>query len=159
MSFNKFMVGTAFLGMMIAGAASAADYHEGLPGVTKNYVGVTVGSDINSGGTTSVGVVVGRDLNSYVTVEGQYEYRKNDSHLATTNVLVGPQMGAIKPYVMAGAGYKWTDNNGDYPVGVLGAGAKFSMSEQVDLDARLRHIISEDNGSEERVTLGVNFRF
>lgn len=170
---KKTIIAAAFAVLSFAGVSHAADA-VGLPGVVvedyspKNYVGAAVGQRVGSDRHTSVGVVVGRQLNENVAVEGQYErafVRHGDDRARdrlSGNVLLGKRYGAVSPYVLGGVGYEWRKGASDRAVYAVGGGAKFHVTEKVDVDARYRYINAFDSAKrsdDHVVTLGVNVKF
>lgn len=155
----KTIITTVGLIALTTVGASAADYFQGLPGVEKpkNYIGITGGFSAQDKGKGAVGAVIGRDVTENITIEGQYDYREGDSHLATGNVLLGVPVGNIKPYGLVGVGYKWTPNR-DGVAYVAGAGIKFTVTDKIELDGRYRYV-NGSGSADNRITAGINFKF
>jgi opacity protein-like surface antigen len=170
---KKTILAATFAILAFAGVSHAADA-VGLPGVVvedyspKTYVGISASQRVGSNRHNSVGVVVGRQVNPNLTVEGQYEHSFNRKGADVSrdrlsgNVLLGQRFGVVSPYVLGGVGYEWNRNDMNRAVYALGGGAKFHVTEQVDLDARYRYINAFDSskrGEENVFTLGVNVKF
>lgn len=167
----KTLIVAAALAFAGASAASAADAiqpgfviveeaNATLPGVTNSYVGVTGGVSNRQVDRGTVGVVLGHNLNDNVAVEGQYEYRADKDHLLTGNVLLGQKIGPVKPYVLGGVGYRWSDDRGDSTVYAVGGGLKADVTDTIEADARYRYVNSFDGEKRDnRFTVGLNYKF
>jgi len=122
---------------------------------------VTDGININAPWT--VGLVGGYNVAKIgpvaVSVEGTYDYSKNKNNDIAGNIVGGYSFGSITPYALAGVGYRFADikNEALWNVGV---GVKVSVTSSVDVDARYRRVDNYDRAiGEDRVTLGVNYKF
>ncbi|QIG65986.1 outer membrane protein [Ochrobactrum phage vB_OspM_OC] len=131
------------------------------------YTGVYTGvfSGVTNYGDTNanVGALVGYNFDERFAGELAYEYTVNNSHLLSTNFIAGYPLNGIKPYVLAGVGYKWNDNHSDYAVWNVGGGIKFNVTERLELDTRYRFVKPFDGGNDSekdhRITVGVNYRW
>lgn len=137
----------------------------------RGWVGVNGGFSVHDGfnreSPWTFGIVGGYNVTRLAVVnlgvEATYDYKKGNTHTAIGNVITSIPVGSFTPYVLAGVGYRW-DNSGmraiNEGVWSVGAGVKYAITRNVELDARYRHI--EDFNlarPDDRVTLGVNFKF
>lgn len=128
---------------------------------------------LNAGGTTktengTVGAVAGYEFNQYFRAEGTYDHYFGKSvpfgpniveDAVALNGVVSYPFGAFSPYALAGVGYRWSDvaNEGIYNVGL---GARYALTERVELDGRYRFISNFDNNRTDNVfTVGMNVKF
>ena len=134
------------------------------------YVGFNAGALVTDGfnknAPYSVGVVGGYKVFGFgpagLAVEGAYDYDKNKNNTVTGNVIGSYKIGALTPYALAGAGYRYYDARGakDEAVWNVGGGVKYAITSSFDVDARYRRFEGFDSKkTEDRVTLGVNFKF
>lgn len=143
------------------------------------YVGVNAGMLAAQNTTGTAGVVAGYNFNQNIAGELSYDYAfasrdVQANHLVLGNVLVGQQFGVVKPYVLAGVGYSWRDTGRNgfsfgraYDSGravfALGGGVKFEVASNWEVDGRYRYVQAFDNSEQtkpdNRLTMGVNFKF
>ena len=65
----------------------------------------------------------------------------------------------VTPYALAGVGYKWSDAKDEYIYNV-GGGIRYSLSKNIELDARYRYISDFKNERNTNAfTAGVNYKF
>ena len=170
---------TSFVALVAATAANAAD----LPSKTapaakpvatdteKNVYGglnggFVVTDGINKNSPWAIGIVGGYNVYRFagITVagEGTYDYSKGDVNTFVVNSVVNYDAGFVTPYVLAGIGYRNEPHN-NRTVYNYGGGLKYAISTSIDLDGRYRR--TEDlkttagSKAEDRVTLGVNYKF
>lgn len=125
------------------------------------YTGVFAGSSTTGSKGAIVGATLGAKVTDNIDVEGTFDYKENEQQLSG-NVLFGQQINNVKPYALAGTGYKWVEDGTDHPFWNVGGGVKVGLSERTELDARYRYSkpYSTSKGSEDhRVTLGVNYKW
>jgi opacity protein-like surface antigen len=131
------------------------------------YAGVNGGGivtdGINVNAPWTVGVVAGYNVAKIgpivVSAEGTYDYSKDKTNDIAGNIVGGYSFGSITPYALAGVGYRFADikNEALWNVGV---GVKVSVTSSFDVDARYRRVDNYDHAiGEDRVTLGVNYKF
>jgi len=133
------------------------------------YVGFNAGALVTDGfnknAPYSVGVVGGYKVFGFgpvgVTAEGAYDYDKNKNNTFTGNVIGSYKIGALTPYALAGAGYRnYHDATKDEAVWNVGGGVKYAITSSIDADARYRRFEGFDSkNTEDRATLGLNFKF
>lgn len=137
----------------------------------KMWIGVnaggTVTDGINRNAPWSIGVVGGYNIVKLgpvgLGVEGTYDYKKGDTQTVFGNLLTSFSVGSFKPYVLAGVGYRW-DNSQIFAINEsvwnIGAGVKYSVVRNIELDVRYRHMENWDRKRpDDRATLGVNYKF
>jgi opacity protein-like surface antigen len=139
-----------------------------------NYVGVNVGANVTDGvnkqAPTAFGVLAGRKVLGFgpmgFTAEAAYDYTKGNTNMVSGNALVSYTVGPFSPYALGGVGYRWVDSklpaslSKDQAVWSAGGGVKFAVTTAIELDARYRRVENFDyKGAEDRVSLGVNYRF
>ena len=170
---------TSFVALVAATGATAAD----LPSKTapaakpvatdteKNVYGGLAGGfvvtdGLNKNSPWAIGIVGGYNVYRFagITVagEGTYDYSKGDVNTFVVNSVVNYDAGFVTPYVLGGIGYRNEPHN-NRSVYNYGAGLKYAISTSIDLDGRYRR--TEDlkttagSKAEDRVTLGVNYKF
>lgn len=117
----------------------------------------------------TIGAGVGYQFSRFIRAEANYDYLNNDknnvnglsSSVATGN-LIGQyplaQWG-LTPYALAGVGYRWADIKNE-PVWNVGAGVRYAVTQNVEVDARYRYISSFANERQGNAfTLGLNYKF
>ena len=126
------------------------------------YVGVRGGLDYKKDDQKfSVGGNAGYEVNSYVRGEVGYDYLNDadKTHAVTGNFIVQFPVMTFTPYALAGVGYRWTDIKNDYVYNV-GGGVRYSVTKDIELDARYRYINDFDNVKHNNViSLGANYKF
>lgn len=131
------------------------------------YAGVRGGVVFTDNITAGVGA--GYQFNKFVRAEANYDYLNNDknsvnglsSSVVTGNVIGQYPLGSfpLTPYVLAGVGYRWSDAKNE-PVWNVGAGARYAVTKNVELDARYRYVSSFQNERQGNAfTLGLNYKF
>lgn len=179
-AFAAISIGTAAMAADLPSRKSAPVAPAYVEPFKRVYVGVNggmYGSEVTTG---TAGAVLGYNFNQNIAGELSYDYtfgtnayRANS--LVLGNVLVGQQFGVVKPYVLAGAGYQFTDGigrNGFHwntlkdngrAVYALGGGVKFELSPSFEVDTRYRYVNAFDSKyqtkPENRLTVGVNYKF
>jgi len=141
------------------------------------YVGVNAGTDTATKKIYSGGITAGATVLPYLAAEAAYDFgyakdavkgyhQKTDS--LALNVI--PQYKVFgtdfTAYALAGVGYKYdaitsntTKNDAFYNVG---GGLKYEFVKNIDLDARYRYsdaLKTTDKNSDQRITLGVDYKF
>lgn len=176
---NKYVA--SLVGIFAASAVSAADLpSKGNPIApskpttsesTSIYGGFSVGSLASTSlspwyGGAYTNARLGWELNEYVRLEGDYDFAWNETsnrraHIVTGNVIGQYKIGFIPvvPYALAGAGYRWSGIKNE-PVYVAGAGVRYDIDSNFEIDARYRYITDADRKRDANVmTLGVNYKF
>jgi len=137
------------------------------------YVGINGGIDTRDSKTYSGGLVAGVNT-KYVGAEVSYTYlypedkilgKRNDRSVAAFNVT--PQYTIpgtpVTPYGVLGTGYSFgAANQADHAVYNYGAGLRYAFSQNIDLDGRFVRTEAYDKkfkGTDDRFTLGVNYKF
>ena len=117
----------------------------------------------------TIGAGAGYQFNRFIRAEANYDYLNNDnnktnglsSSLATGN-LIGQypfETWGLTPYALAGVGYRWSDAKNE-PVWNVGAGVRYDVTKNVELDARYRYVSSFQNERQGNAfTLGLNYKF
>lgn len=135
----------------------------------KFWVGVNAGGLVNNGLNDiqdtpwTVGLVGGYNFFRLGPIrlgaEGTYDYKKGDTQDVVGNVIGSVAFGSIAPYALAGVGYRWADT-GNEKIWNVGGGVKYSFARNFEVDARYRRVEDWDRTKhDDRVTLGVNFKF
>lgn len=117
----------------------------------------------------AVGAGVGYQFSSFVRAEANYDYLNNDKNNTnglSSSVVTGNLIGQypfaqlpLTPYVLAGVGYRWADVKNE-PVWNVGAGVRYGVTKNVELDARYRYVSSYQNERQGNVfTVGLNYKF
>jgi opacity protein-like surface antigen len=110
-----------------------------------------------------VGVVAGWQPVDYARIEGVYEYSWNGrkslhANSVFVNAIAQYPVGDFTPYVLAGTGYRWSQRN--ETVWNVGAGVRYSLTENVEADLRYRYVSDyKTRGQDNVVTVGLNYRF
>ena len=133
----------------------------------KMWVGVNVGGAVSDGinrdAPWTVGVVGGYNVVRLgplgLGVEGTYDYKHGDTQDIAGNVITSMKFGSFSPYGLAGVGYRWSDVKNEKTWNV-GGGVKYAISRNIEVDTRYRRIEDWDRARpDDRVTIGVNFKF
>ena len=169
---NVFVALTAVAVLLVASAAQAATANPTRQSVVGNlYLGVNAGTKMDRT-DANAGVVLGSYVNKRVAVEADYDFAHPDaavagvrdySYTVTANVLPTMRLtDTFAVYGLVGAGYSWHDVETDRVVYAVGAGAKFALTQRLELDARYRYIDTKNSkvaGNEDRLSLGLNVKF
>ena len=137
------------------------------------YVGVNAGTVGSSTNVYSGGVVAGWNAMPFLAVEGAYNYNfvRDDSgknnHTVSINALPQYRVSFIPvtAYALIGTGYRFSasSNGNDHTVYNYGGGLKYSLTNSIEVDARYTRTTAYDtvkySGNEDRVTLGLNYKF
>ena len=138
------------------------------------YVGLNAGGLGSSSSVYSGGVVAGWNALPFLAVEGAYVYnyddnkdhgRRQNTHTVSVNALPQYHIGStpVTVYALAGVGYRWDAVTADHSIYNLGAGAKYAVSKDVDVDARYTRTTATDTstypGNEDRFSVGLNVKF
>ena len=153
---------TLIAAALVAGMASAAVAG---PSLTIN------GAYNSSDKEYTLGVAGGLDVFGFgpmgVAAEGTYDMSKKTSsgyqHDVFGNAIISYKIDGIgfTPYALLGVGYRWDDVAGNEAKYNWGGGIKFTLSETIDVDLRARRISSYngDSADNDKVTIGVKFKF
>jgi opacity protein-like surface antigen len=137
----------------------------------KMWVGVNGGfsltDGINRDAPWSIGVNGGYNVVRLgplgLGVEGTYDYKKGDTQTVIGNAITSFSFGSFTPYALAGVGYRWDASRSrevNEKVWNVGGGVKYAISRNIEVDTRYRRIEDFDRARpDDRVTLGVNFKF
>ena len=140
---------------------------------TNFYVGGNVGGNVNDARGYSAGAVAGWNVNPFLAVEGTYDVSRPQSKVNdkrdygnTVMLNVVPQYKVpgsdFTVYALGGVGYRWNTLSPNYSVYNVGGGVKYEIAKNIELDARYRRIDSIEKsyrGADDRVTIGINYRF
>lgn len=137
---------------------------------------VGVAGGVNDAHGDTLNLNVSRDAGSFLTLEGDYDRTfaqvksLNALHQAITqdrqadalsaNVLIRPFGGdRLRPYAIGGLGYQWA-KGGNEPTWTVGAGARYQLTHNLDLDARWRRVDGFDTHKPTNAfTFGFGLRF
>lgn len=136
------------------------------------FVGVNFGSNDDKTRAYSGGISAGVFTNEFLATELTYDYvrpgvvaNKRDSK-QTVAVNALPQLRLfstpVSVYGLAGVGYAWDSVSRDHSVYNVGGGVKYEFAHNLEFDTRYRHTDAfdkKDRNSDDRVTLGVNYKF
>jgi opacity protein-like surface antigen len=131
------------------------------------YAGVNGGAivtdGINVNAPWTVGVVGGYNITSIgpigIAAEGTYDYTKDNTNDVAGNIVGGYSFGSVTPYALAGVGYRFADIRNE-AIWNVGVGVKVAVTSSIDVDTRYRRVDNLDRtGGEDRVTVGVNYKF
>jgi hypothetical protein len=148
------------LALAIAGASSANAADTFYAGVN---TGGVVTNGVNKDTPWTVGAIAGMNVfavgSAKAAVEGSFDYDKNESKVLMANIVPNFTIGNMTPYALAGIGYSWAPT-GDQSKYNVGLGVKYAVTSNIDVDARYRRINNFNNNmADDRVTLGLNFKF
>jgi opacity protein-like surface antigen len=177
---NKLL--TSIVAIVAASAASAADLPSksiptpptkpaSLVDSEKNVYGglnggFVVTDGINKNSPWVIGLVGGYNVYRFagfsVAGEGTYDYSKGDVNTVAVNSVVGYDTGIVTPYALAGVGYRNEPHN-NRNIWNYGGGLKYNLTSSIELDGRYRRTedlkTTRTSKPEDRVTLGVNYKF
>lgn len=137
---------------------------------TSYYVGGFIGSETKKVepwyGALRGGVNAGYNVTSFAAVEAMYEYNYNPLKAQRSNAAYINGVGQLKvpfipvvPYALAGVGYRISDAK-DQAVYNIGAGLKYELTSNIDLDVRYRYVSDFDNKfSNNALTVGGLYKF
>lgn len=137
---------------------------------TSYYVGGFIGSETKKVepwyGALRGGVNAGYNVTSYAAVEAMYEYNYNPLKAQRSNAGYINGIGQLKvpfipvvPYALAGVGYRMSDAK-DQAVYNVGAGLKYELTSNIDLDVRYRYVSDFDKKFHNNaVTVGGVYKF
>lgn len=117
-------------------------------------------ANIGSDGDVSLGAAVGYDVTPNIAVEGRYErvIDEKQTDRVIGSILVGKDIDVFKPYIHAGVGYEWGEE--DRSIYTVGVGTKIHYTPNVDFDLRYRYQDGISKGGDDHIfTTGVEFRF
>ncbi len=137
------------------------------------YVGGFAGSNFRDATDYQVGGVLGYQFRRNWAAELTYDYNqlnnRTDGQMVMANVVYGRTVGqtGITPYALVGAGMGWNNlgvsNTGsNVALYNVGGGVRYSVTSNVDLDARYRYVGAFDDSlgtNYNVVTGGINVRF
>jgi opacity protein-like surface antigen len=168
---RKTLLAVAVALLATVGVASAQDIQADRTGM---YVGGMIGSTPQKGAQTDLGVVAGYQLHPNARVEAAFDnlWRNTGSNgqMLMVNAVAQYRIptSVVTPYVLAGTGVGFnsfgTTNIGSAEMLYnVGAGVRFAVSRNVELDARYRYIshfnTSAANANANMLTVGANWRF
>jgi len=137
------------------------------------FVGANIGSNSDKTRVYSGGISLGAYASEYLATEMTYDYASPSKEIAgkrdskqTVAVNAVPQLPLFgtgaSVYGLAGVGYNWDSISRDRSIYNVGGGVKYQFARNIELDTRYRHtdaIEKKDRNSDDRVTLGVNYKF
>jgi opacity protein-like surface antigen len=141
-----------------------------ITGDTTYYVGGFIGAEPKKAepwyGSLRGGVNAGYNLTSFAAVEAAYEYQYSPVKALRSNTIFANGVGQMKvpfipvvPYALAGVGYRISDAK-DQAVWNVGAGVKYEITSNIDLDLRYRYVSDFDRKAHNNaVTLGAAYKF
>ena len=176
---NKLII--SFVALVAATAANATDLpsksaptppkKSALAGTEKNVYGglnggFVVTDGINKNSLWTIGLVGGYNVYRFAGIsvagEGTYDYSKGEVNTLAINSVVGYDAGFVTPYALAGVGYR-TEKHNDRNIWNYGGGLKYNLTSSLELDSRYRRTedlkTKPNSKAEDRVTLGVNYKF
>ena len=138
------------------------------------YVGGNIGGNLSKDAQVySGGVVAGYNVMPFFAIEGTYDFSRpqdkvggefNYGNMVAVNVV--PQYKLpfmpVTVYALGGVGYKWNTQTDNQTVYNIGAGVKYEIFTNLDVDVRYRRIESFDSSAknpEDRGTIGLNYKF
>ena len=151
-------------------SAPAAPTAPSLFSETSYYVGGFIGAEPKKVepwyGSIRGGVNAGYNITSFAAVEALYEYHYNESKALRSNAGYINGIGQLKvpfipvvPYALAGVGYRMSDAK-DQAVFNVGAGMKYELTSNIDLDVRYRYVSDFDRKFHNNaVTVGGAYKF
>jgi opacity protein-like surface antigen len=178
-NMNKLII--SFVALVAATAANATDLPSkstptppkkpALADTEKNVYGglnggFVVTDGINKNSPWTVGLVGGYNVYRFaginVAAEGTYDYSKGKVNTLAINSVVGYDAPFVTPYALVGVGYR-TESRKDRNIWNYGGGVRYNLTSSIELDGRYRRtedLKTEPNSkAEDRVTLGVNYKF
>lgn len=161
----KTLLLASILSVALCGAATAQDLNLDRSGP---YVGGSVGTSVNNSQRVDLGARAGWQIGPHVRGELDFDNTRSSAavNALTANVQLGYRVPTtvITPYALVGTGIEWHGST-RAAVWQAGAGVRFGLAKNVELDARYAHTgpfsLSEVFPSKGRdsFTLGVNYRF
>ena len=152
---------------IIAGVLAAAVSTSAIAGTS-----LTIKGAYNSSGKEyTLGVAGGLEVFGFgpmgIGAEGTYDMTKKTSsgyqHDVFGNAIISYKVEGfgVTPYALLGAGYRWDAVVGNEAKYNWGGGLKLTLSEAIDVDLRARRISSYkgDTPDNDKVTIGVKFKF
>jgi opacity protein-like surface antigen len=141
---------------------------------TDYYVGYNAGVLGSSTRVYSGGAVAGWNALPFLAVEGTYTYnydadkihgRRENTHTVAVNALPQYRIPGVPvtAYAIVGAGYRWDKVTADHTIYNYGAGAKYALTKEADIDLRYTRTTAFDTtkyqGNEDRYSIGFNYKF
>jgi opacity protein-like surface antigen len=145
---------------------------------THYYVGGSIGGDFDKARVYSGGAVAGWNVLPFLAVEGTYDVSRGDKKVLnkynyqnTVAMNVVPQYKVpfvdVTAYAFGGLGYRWNTAStvADHSVYNIGAGLKYELSKNIELDGRYTRIddvkpkYHTASPPEDRVSVGANYKF
>jgi opacity protein-like surface antigen len=141
---------------------------------TSFYVGGNLGGNLREDAQVySGGVVAGYTVMPFFVIEGTYDFSRpqnkvhgeyNYGNMVAVNVV--PQyklpLMPVTIYALGGVGYRWNTQTDNQAVYNIGAGVKYEVIKNFDVDVRYRRIEgfnSSARNPEDRGTIGLNYKF
>jgi opacity protein-like surface antigen len=168
---KKTLLAMAVALLATIGVANAQDIQADRTGT---YVGGMIGSTPQQGAQTDVGLAAGYQFHPNVRVEATYDYlwrnTGSNGQMLMVNGIAQYRIptSVVTPYVLAGTGVGFegfgsTKNGNAEMLYNVGAGVRFAVSRDVELDARYRYISHFNNAASSTnvnmLTVGANWRF
>jgi opacity protein-like surface antigen len=141
-----------------------------ITGDTTYYVGGFIGAEPKKiepwYGSLRGGVNAGYNLTTFAAVEAAYEYQYSPVKALRSNSVFANGVGQMKvpfipvvPYALAGVGYRLSDAKNE-PIFNVGAGLKYEITSNIDLDVRYRYVSDFDRKAyNNAVTVGGAYKF
>jgi hypothetical protein len=148
---------------------------------TQFYVGGNIGGNADKARVYTGGAVAGWNILPILAVEGAYDFGRpkdpmpytggNRNYTSTAAVNVVPQYKLpfvdVTAYALGGVGYRWnfTTFATDHSVYNYGGGLKYDFAKNLEVDGRYRRTdaieakFRSSSSAEDRLTLGVNYKF
>lgn len=169
----------ALAGDLPSKAAPVAPIAPAATSLTGWYVGANAGGLMGSNSfyknTYTIGAIAGYQANKFVAVEGTFDYfgprgNATSGQTVMANVVAGYPVNVygygLTPYALVGTGYGWNQwglpgSGNAQPVWNVGAGLKAGITRNWEADLRYRYMNTweDSRGSNNIVTLGVNYKF
>ena len=111
-------------------------------------------------------VMGGHEFNSFMRAELNYDYKNSNKIKDRAHSFIANGIGQVKlpfisvvPYGIAGVGYRISDTKNEAIYNV-GAGVRYELTSNIDLDARYRYVTDFKRKSDENVvSIGASYKF
>jgi opacity protein-like surface antigen len=135
---------------------------------------LNAGGNLGTDRVYSGGAVAGWNALPFLAVEGTYDYsrpnpridgKRDEKSTVAVNVLPQYRISStpFKVYGLGGVGYSWNSVTADHTIYNVGGGVKYDFNKSFEVDGRYRHVDSIETkfrgDAEDRVTIGVNYKF
>ena len=130
-------------------------YESSLP----SFIGINAGGLYNNDEEYTLGVTVGTSITDHIVGEIAYDHFNDlNANQVASNILLQGSQNVVTPYILGGVGYRWAEQ--DESVWNIGAGAKVALTDNIDFDARYRHVVGfETDREDDVITGGLIFKF